>query len=140
MAVGEYECQHRGRSDAVYRAKLSGGFKRLLPNFHSSEIDYRRDTSAPVLVFDLDATWYFGGEPHMLPEHLMHLAASGRGHRVNGANEVDAATLQAWLASISPPGIHGVPRDYSSTNFATARWTDIIGRVGRLFQRRRAME
>jgi len=104
VAVGDYERQHRGRSDAVYRAKRGGGFKRLRPDYHPEDDEFRKDTSAPVLIFDPDATWYFGVEPHMLPGKLIHLAAGGRGHRVNGVNEGDAAELQSWLSSIAAPG------------------------------------
>ena len=109
--VGDYERQYRGRSDAVYRARPGGGFKRLRPDYHPGEDEFRKDTSAPVLIFDPDATWYFGAEPQMLPEKLMHLAAGGRGHRVEGANEGDTAALQSWLSSLKPPGIHEPPRD-----------------------------
>jgi hypothetical protein len=111
VGVGEYERQHRGRSDAVYRTKPDGGFKRLRPDYHPGEDEFRKDTSAPVLVFDRDATWYFGRQAQMLPEHLMHLAAGGRGHRVSGVDQEDAAALEAWLASIAQPGVYGVPRD-----------------------------
>src|SRR5262245_14974675 len=34
IGVGEYERQHRGRSDAVYRIKPDGGFERLRPDYH----------------------------------------------------------------------------------------------------------
>ncbi len=111
IEVGDYERLHRGRSDAIYRAKPGGGFKRLFPNYHAGENELRKDTSAPVLVFDPDATWYFGDKPQTLPDNLIHLAPQGRGHRVNEVKEGDAAALQAWLTSIAPPGIHGVPRD-----------------------------
>lgn len=126
--VGEYERQHRGRSDAVYRAMPGGGFERLRPHYHPEESEFRKDISAPVLVFDRNATWYFGREPHMLPEHLMHLAASGRGHRVRGVNAEDAAALRSWLMGISEPGILGTPRDSSppkggqSSNHAPQRY------------------
>jgi len=116
IEVGEYERRHRGRSDAVYRAKPGGGFKRSHPDYHPGENEIRKDTFAPVLVFDPDTTWYFGREPHMLPEQLMHLAAGGRGHRVSGVNEGDAVALQAWLMSITPPGVHGLPRDATPKN------------------------
>ena len=109
--VGDYERQYRGRGDAVYRSQPGGGFKRLRPDYHDDEDAFRKDTTAPVLIFDRDATWYFGHEPHLLPEHLMHLAAGGRGHLVRHVKEGDAAALQGWLASIAPPGIHGHPRD-----------------------------
>lgn len=114
IEVGEYERRHRGRSDAVYRAKAGGGFKRLRPDYHPGDRELRKDTCAPVLIFDPEATWYFGSEPQMMPEHLRRLAASGRGHRVNGVVEGDTVALQAWLTAISPPGIHGTPRDAPS--------------------------
>ena len=44
----------------------------------------------------------------MMPEHLRSLAASGRGHRVNGVVEGDTVALQAWLTAISPPGVRGM--------------------------------
>lgn len=111
VAVGEYECQHRGRKDAVYLLKPDGQYKRLNPYYHQTPDQFRKDTTAPVLIFNKLATWYFGREPHMMPDHLMHLAAGGRGHRVNGVNEGDAAALESWLASIALPDIHGKPRD-----------------------------
>lgn len=114
--VGEYErlhsCKRRGgRADAIYRELPSGGFERLRPHYHPGPDELRKDTSAPVLIFDPKATWYFGCEPQMMPGNLMHLAAGGRGHRVNGTNEVDADALQSWLASVAPPGVHNSPRD-----------------------------
>jgi hypothetical protein len=111
--VAEYERRYRGRSDAVYRKKPGGGFRRLRPDYHPGEDEFRKDTSAPVLVFDMEATWYFGREPRMLPETLMHLAAAGRPDRVNGVNDGDAAALKAWLVSQGPPGVHGTPTDGS---------------------------
>lgn len=114
--VGEYErlhsCKRRGgRDDAVYRELPSGGFERLRPNYHPGPDEFRKDTTAPVLIFDPKATWYFGCEPQMLPEHLMHIAAGGRGHRVSGAQASDPIALQTWLARIVPPGVHHSPRD-----------------------------
>lgn len=111
--VGDYERRHRGRLDAIYRAKASSGFERLRPDYHSEEREFRKDTSAPVLVFDRDATWYFGAEPRMMPEHLMHLAGAGRGHRVGGVNDGDPTALQAWLETIGSPGIHEAPGNSS---------------------------
>ncbi|WP_197054332.1 hypothetical protein [Sphingomonas sp. 37zxx] len=111
LDVGDYERAYRGRSDAVYRANASGGFKRLRPDYHPGDEEFRKDTSAPVLIFDEAATWYFGADPQMMPDGLMHLAAGGRGHRVAGVNDGDARALQSWLASIAPPGVHGAPRD-----------------------------
>ena len=113
LDVAEYERRYRGRSDAVYRAMAGGGFKRLRPDYHPGEDEFRKDTSAPVLFFDREATWYFGREPRMLPESLMHLAAAGRGHRVSGVDDGDAAALRAWLTSLGPPGVQGRPSDGS---------------------------
>jgi len=118
--VGEYErlhsCKRRGgRADAVYRELPSGGFKRLRPQYHPGPDEFLKDTTAPVLIFDPKATWYFGSEPQMLPEHLLHIAAGGRGHRVNGTLEGDAVALQTWLADIAPPGVHHSPRNSAPT-------------------------
>ena len=109
VGVGDYERQYRGRSDAIYRARSGGGFSRLRPDYHAREDDMRKDTSAPVLVFDPCASWYFGRAPHLLPESLMHLAASGRGHRVSGSSDADVVALQTWLAGIGPPMVHAPP-------------------------------
>ena len=116
IEVGEYErlhsCQQRmGRADAIYRRLIGGGFERLRPDYHPGPDEFRKDTTAPVLLFDPEATWYFGREPHMLPDNLMHLAAGGRGHRVNGTQVDDPAALKLWLASLTPPGIHHEPRN-----------------------------
>lgn len=110
LETGEYEREFRGRSDAVYRQKADGTFKRLRPDYHSGANEIRKDLSAPALVFDEQATWYFGDEPRLLPDALIHLAAGGQGHRVNGTRGGDLATLSAWLHSCSPPGILGRPR------------------------------
>jgi hypothetical protein len=113
LEVVEYERQHRGRSDAVYRALPNGGFKRLRPDYHPGERQFFRDTLHPALAFDRSASWYFGREPQMLPEYLMHLAP---GHRdrdflVNGVSDGDVVALEIWLRSTMPPGIHARPRD-----------------------------
>lgn len=116
IEVAEYErlhsCKRRGgRADAVYRELTNGGFERLRPQYHPGADEFRQDTSAPVLLFDARTTWYFGCEPEMLPEHLLHIATGGRGHRVNGTQEGDAVALQTWLAGIAPPGVHHSPRN-----------------------------
>ena len=110
VEIADYEEKFRGRSDAVYRAKRNGEFKRLRPDYHTAANDIRKDISAPVLVFDPASTWYFGNEPQMLSASLMSLAAKGRGYRVNGTVDDDPASMQAWLLKTAPPGIHGTPR------------------------------
>ncbi len=111
LEVGEYEVIFRGRSDAIYRLKRDGAFKRLRPDYHPGENEFRKDTSAPVLVFDPAATWYFGDHPQMLPEEIIALSAKGRGHRVNGRADGDLEAMTAWLLENSRPGILGKPRD-----------------------------
>lgn len=108
--IGDYEREFRGRPDAVYRLKSDGSFKRLRPDYHPGEKEIRKDMSAPALVFDERATWYFGDEPKSLPDHLLHLAAGGQGHRVNGVHDGDADGLLAWLTDLGAAGIIGRPR------------------------------
>ena len=108
--VGDYEREFRGRSDAVYCLKPDGSFRRLRRDYHSTADHIRKDLSAAVLIFDEQATWYFGDEPRLLPDHLLHLAAGGQGHRVSGVRDGDAALLLKWLASCHAPGIIGKPR------------------------------
>lgn len=120
IQTGEYEREFRGRSDAVYRQKADGTFKRLRPDYHPGANEIRKDLSAPALVFDEHATWYFGDEPRVLPEALHHLAAGGQGHRVNGTTPEDVGALAAWLAACSTPGMIGRPRHPVATR-ATPR-------------------
>jgi hypothetical protein len=110
VTVGKYEERFRGRRrDAIYRQNPDGTFTRLQPEYHPD--DFRKDVSAPVLIFDRSATWYFGDHPQCLPEELSHLAAAGRPNRVNGATETDIALLEGWLMTKGKPGRHGSPRD-----------------------------
>lgn len=113
IEVGEYERQHRGRSDALYRQLPAGGFKRLRPAYHPGERQFLRDTLHPVLVFASDASWYFGREPQMLPEPLMHIAPvlRDRDYLVNGVAVGDVLALEHWLRSVAESGVHAKPRD-----------------------------
>jgi len=113
VSVGEYERHYRGRSDAVYRQKADGGFRRLRPDYHPEPDQMRKDLSAPVLTFDRLTTWYFGDKPEVCPADLTHLNAGGRGHLVNGVHAGDAEALLAWLQGICPPGIYGQPRHFN---------------------------
>ena len=82
----------------------------MRPDYHPGATEIRKDLSAPALVFDERATWYFEDEPKLLPDHLLHLAAGGQGHRVNGVHEGDIDALSAWLADLGAIGIIGKPR------------------------------
>ena len=111
LDVGIYEKQFRGRADAVYRLVPDGTFRRLKPDYHDNPNDLRKDTSSPVLIFDEDATWYFGDRPQALPPKLIHLSAAGRGHRVNGAHEGDVKALERWLRRRWSPSINRQPQN-----------------------------
>ena len=107
---GSFEAELRGRKDAVYRPLPNGRIKRLREDYHPDEKRMNKDLSAPVVVFDKNAYWYFGDNPETLPDCLLHLGASGRGYRVNGATEEDVKRLEKWLRSGHPTGVHGKPR------------------------------
>src|SRR3954468_10712834 len=110
---GDYEVSFRGRPDAVYRRNADGMMTRLRDDYHPNPDDAAKDLSAPVLLFDPQATWYFGEDPQMLPAPLMHLAARGQGHRVNPRVAGDEEQLLRWLRGTARPGVHGRPRHSS---------------------------
>ena len=114
--VGEYERKYscvnrRGRSDAIYRETSEERYERLLPCYHPGEKQFRKDTRSPVLMFDPEATWYFGSKPRLMPEHIVHLAAAGQGFRVNGTKAGDPENLRHWLLSIALADVHNPPTD-----------------------------
>lgn len=100
VVQGIYERSYRGRPDALYRERPDGSFDRIDPSYHPSEEEKRRDLSGPVLIFDPTASVYLDGQPIPLPDDLAHLAAAGRGHRVNGTRLNDAIRLEKWLRSL----------------------------------------
>jgi hypothetical protein len=103
MSHGEYQRAHLLRPDAVYRERSDGQYERLRPDYHPTQKEMERDTSAPVLLFDPAVSLYLEGQPVPLPPELEHLAAAGRGHRVNGTRSGDVAALEAWLATLARP-------------------------------------
>jgi hypothetical protein len=110
FSVGDYEARHRGRADAVYRLQPDGSYLKLRPDYHARREDVLKDLSGPALVFDPASTWYFGSDAQLSPDTLMHLAASGQGHRVNFRRPGDEDVLLGWLNELGPPGIHGLPQ------------------------------
>ena len=116
---GSYEREYRGRADAVYRKRRSGGYQRLSPDYHPTQKEMDRDTSDPVLVFDPTVSRYLDGQLEALPQELAHLAAAGRGHRVNGTQGGDVVRLEAWLATLiiaDAPCVAQSIRDSEVTN------------------------
>lgn len=97
LPIGEYERRYRRRRDAVYREQRDGTFRRLRPDYHPEPDAIRKDLAAGALIFEPAASWYFGRVLRELPAELMHLAPTGRGHRVNGSRPDDAALLEHWL-------------------------------------------
>lgn len=116
---GSYEREYRGRADAVYRRRRSGGYQRLSPDYHPTRKEMDRDTADPVLLFDPAVSLYLDGQPEALPQELAHLAAAGRGHRINGTQGGDVARLEAWLATLNithAPSVAQSIRDSGPTN------------------------
>jgi hypothetical protein len=100
LSHGDYQRQHSRRGDAVYRQKSDGSYERLT-KFHPTDEEMDLDLSGPVLLFDPAASISFGAGPQSLPQPLMHLAAGGRGHRVNGILEGDEANLESWVRRLT---------------------------------------
>lgn len=115
---GEYQRVHPGRIDAVYREAVDGSFSRIDPLYHPSEREKARDLSAPVLIFDADVSRYPRGRAELLPPELAHLAAAGRGHRVNGVRDGDVPRLEAWMRSlpVAPEALPATRRSCSARN------------------------
>jgi hypothetical protein len=111
MEHADYESSFQGRPDAVYRRAEDGRMVRLRSDYHPRPADMAKDLSGPVLLFDRRLTWYFGDRPQTLPDHLMHLAPRGQGHRVNPRVPGDEEQLLAWLNECGSPGLHGRPRN-----------------------------
>ena len=120
---GEYERVHRGRPDAVYREKSDGSYARLEPAYHPGEQEKVRDLSGPVLVFDRITSRYLNGKAMPLPDDLMHLAAAGRGYRVNGVQPGDTARLERWVSHLKSeePWAPMLPRNCGSETRASSQ-------------------
>lgn len=114
IAIGRYGVEFSARRDSLYPPGNASAAERdweRLPWYHTTDGDRRKDTRGCVLMFDPSATWYFGGEGQTIAAEIEHLVPHGQGHRINRVRDGDAAKLEGWLRSISPPGIIGCPRD-----------------------------
>lgn len=100
LSHGDYQHRYPGRLDAIYEQASDGTYVRLDASYHPTQSEMDRDIGSPVLLFDRSQCYYFNGNPEPLPGNLFHLAAAGRGHRVNGTEEGDAERLQAWLENL----------------------------------------
>ncbi len=109
MSHGEYERAHRGRPDALYAERPDGDFDRIDPSYHPTEAEMVRDLSGPVLIFDPTLSVHLSGQPIQLPNDLLHLAAAGRGHLVNGVQKDDVLRLATWLAAVGPTPLEMTP-------------------------------
>jgi hypothetical protein len=104
------------RRDAIFVFHPDGTEDRLWAAYHPNDKLRAKDRSGPVLIFDPQETWYFGGNYQMLPKHLQWSSIGGRGsigaqgHRVSTVDLSSNDSLLAWLKKRYDPGFHGNPR------------------------------
>ena len=110
LSQDEYRQRYSKRRDAIYALQNDGSYRSYLFGYHCDPTDRRRDCNGPVLLFATDYSWYFGSAPRTLQSDLLHLAAKGRGYRVNFREDGDLERWIAWLVE-REPGVHGKPRD-----------------------------
>lgn len=101
LSHADYQRKYQKRSDAVYTLGDDGAYLRLRDDYHPTQAEMDRDVGSPVLLFEPARSYYFNGVPVVLPDDLAHLAAAGRGHRVNGTKPGDAKRLEAWLMHLN---------------------------------------
>lgn len=101
LSHADYQRKYRKRSDAVYALGGDGVYQRLRSDYHPTQAEMDRDVGSPVLLFEPARSYYFNGVPVPLPDDLAHLAAAGRGHRVNGSKPGDAKRLEDWLRHLN---------------------------------------
>ncbi len=109
LSFGRYQRTFPNRIDSVYKLVDDGQYQRLKPGYHCDPAQMDRDVDNPVLLFEKVSSWYFGAAPRSLPDRLMHLAAEGRGYRVNFREPDDLALWEAWLVG-HEPGKRAEPR------------------------------
>lgn len=114
LPIADYSRRYPKREDALYRLGDTGLLERIPGRaswYHPEHDQQAKDMKGNVLLFDWQATWYFGSQPRSWPQALQHLIARGQGHRVNGVKPTDEKTLLAWLRVEHSPGAIGLPRD-----------------------------
>jgi len=119
MSPTDYERRFRGRRDAQYRLAANGNIERVDNRYHPGAAEQRKDLSAKVLIFDPEASWYFGDQPMEPPSTLDALKAAGQGHRVNFRLPDDLEQIEDWLRRSVRPGIHGRPRAEPTSDCAS---------------------
>lgn len=108
---GEYYRRSAGmRSDAVYQYMADGNYEKQKVGYHCDPKQQHRDHENSVLLFDREASWYFGSTPVALPDYLGHLSPAGQGYHVNFRRAGDLEQWEDWLW-FTKPGIHGTPRN-----------------------------
>ena len=73
--------------------------------YHTDAAQQERDFGHPILVFDMNKTWYFGEDPKQLSGELCELVARNQGHRINHPRHLTHAFFN-WAAQF-PAGIIG---------------------------------
>lgn len=110
MSPIDYGRVYRGRKDAQYRLGKSGNIERAKLWYHPDADQQQKDLRSKVLIFDPEATWYFGGEPIEPPSSLDFLKPEGQGHRVNLRRPNNLDDMLAWLKSERAPSSFSQPR------------------------------
>jgi hypothetical protein len=79
----------------------------LCPDYHPD--GFKTDIwGKHALLFD--PFWYWGAHGIHAPE-IADLAHHGRGESTKRSSPEMVTRLEAWLRSVSVPGVHGKPRD-----------------------------
>jgi Nucleotide modification associated domain 2 len=115
MTMGEYGNRFAGRTDALY--KLDGyawGGSEILRHLqsahHADEKSQATDRKGKnALVFD--PFWYWGTNAVDAPDDIADLAHYHVGQSSKRSSPERVARLEAWVRSVTEPGIHGSPRD-----------------------------
>jgi hypothetical protein len=124
IPMGEYEQRYSGRQDAIYRLAGHGpdGREILTPlreDYHASERSRTRDRNGKnALIFE--PFWYWGGDGVAASEEIAGLAHYYIGQTARNSCPEMVAALKNWVRSMSPPGVHGKPRDTRRTRSITA--------------------
>lgn len=93
--------------DNFYRPTAAGTLQQV-PNHVHGPTDAARDRRGRNVLLG-ERFWYFGANSVPLPNELLHLVHTMRGHAVHqNRRPDDVAKLRRWLASW-PVGMHGQP-------------------------------
>ena len=103
--------------DNIYRP-ITGGAVEQVPNHVHNVTDVSTDVGGRYVLVS-QRFWYFGDASPMIPNELVHLIHTGRGHAAGkGRRPDDIEQLVQWLRSW-PTGLLGEPVDRSLVAMTT---------------------